>query len=104
MMIDIPQERGMVSIETQFTSDACHFPFINGLLPLPIDWMHIVYLVMFLGACGISLGFVYRLSCLSFALPYWYLFLLEKSRWNNHSYLYGLFSLMLLITDANRYW
>ena len=104
MMVDIPQERSMLFIEAHFGGDTCHFPLFNFIKPLPVDWMHVVYLIMFLGACGIFLGFMFRLSCLSFLITYWYIFLLEKSRWNNHSYLYGLFSVMLFLSNANCYW
>lgn len=104
MMTDIPQERGMLYIDAHFGGDTCHFPLFNFIKPLPVDWMHVVYLIMFLGACGIFLGFMFRLSCLSFMVTYWYMFLLEKSRWNNHSYLYGLFSVMLLLSNADCYW
>lgn len=104
MMIDIPQERSMLYIDKHFGEDTCHFPLFNFIQPLSVDWMHVLYLVMFLGACGIFLGFMFRLSCLSFMVTYWYIFLLEKARWNNHSYLYGLSSVMLLMSDANRYW
>jgi vitamin K-dependent gamma-carboxylase len=49
-------------------------------------------------------GFCYRSSCVMFIITYWYIFFLDKTVWNNHSYLYGLISIMLLMTDANRYW
>lgn len=104
MILDIPQERSMLFIAHQFGSDSCHFPLFSFIQPLSVDWMHVVYLVMFLGACGICLGFMFRLSCLSFMVTYWYIFLLEKCRWNNHSYLYGLMSVMLILSDANHYW
>lgn len=104
MVIDIPQERSMVFIDKHFGEDTCHFPLFDFVQPLSVDWMHVLYLVMFLGACGIFLGFMFRVSCLSFMVTYWYVFLLEKARWNNHSYLYGLFSVMLLMSNANCYW
>lgn len=104
MIIDIPQERGMLYIERHYGEESCHFSLFNFIQPLSVDWMHVVYLVMLLGACGIFLGFRFRLSCVLFMVTYWYVFMLEKARWNNHSYLYGLFSVMLLMTDANRYW
>jgi len=104
MMLDIPQERSMLFIAHQFGSDSCHFPLFSFIQPLSVESMHVVYLVMFLGACGISLGFLFRLSCFSFMITYWYIFLLEKCHWNNHSYLYGLMSFMLLLSDANHYW
>ena len=50
------------------------------------------------------LGLFYRLSCLLYVICYWYLFLLDKTRWNNHSYLFGLLGFLFLITDGNRYW
>ena len=104
MVVDIPQERGMSHIEYKYDPDICHFPLIHGLKPLSPDWMHVVFLVMFLAAWGIMLGFCYRLSCVAFISTYWYVFFLNKGTWNNHSYLYGLFGIMLLLCDANRYW
>ena len=66
--------------------------------------MHERVPVLFAGALGITLGLLYRLSCLLFVTCYWYLFLLDKTTWNNHSYLYGLCAILLICTDANRYW
>lgn len=56
------------------------------------------------GALGIMLGCFYRLSCLLFISTYWYIFFLDKTAWNNHSYLYGLIGFQLLLMDGNRYW
>nr|CAH0104986.1 unnamed protein product [Daphnia galeata] len=44
---------------------------------------------------------MFKLSCLSFSVPYWYVLLLDKTSWNNHSYLYGLLSILLLFSSAN---
>ncbi|XP_029819797.1 vitamin K-dependent gamma-carboxylase [Manacus vitellinus] len=54
-------------------------------------------------ALGIMLGCCYRLSCIAFLCPYWYLFLLDKTSWNNHSYLYGLLGFQLALLGADRY-
>lgn len=105
MMVDIPQERGMANVHFRWEDPTlCYFPLFNWLKPLSVDWMYVVYLVMFLAALSITLGCCYRASCLLFILFYWYVFFLDKGAWNNHSYLYGLISIMLLLTDANRYW
>lgn len=56
------------------------------------------------GAVGVMLGCAYRLSCLLFMLPYWYIFLLDKTTWNNHSYLYGLLAFQLSLLGAQRCW
>ncbi|XP_033108157.1 vitamin K-dependent gamma-carboxylase-like [Anneissia japonica] len=105
IIIDIPQERGMASISRRWGDpQQCHFPLFYFLSPLPVDWMYVIYLLMFLGALGLTIGFLYRLSCLTFVLTYWYIFLLDKSVWNNHSYLYGLIGLQFLFIDANCCW
>ncbi|XP_019629264.1 PREDICTED: vitamin K-dependent gamma-carboxylase-like isoform X2 [Branchiostoma belcheri] len=105
MVLDIMQERGMSNLDVRFGDiDMCFFPLFNFLQPPYIDWLYIVYLVMLIGALGIMLGFCFRLSCLCFLGPYWFIFFLDKTAWNNHSYLYGLTSFLLLMSDANRYW
>jgi len=104
MILDIPQERGMSFLHTKWSDpDLCHFPLFNPLQPLPLEWMYMVYMVMFIAAIGIMFGFLYRLSCLCFVLTYWYIFFLDKTAWNNHSYLYGLVGIMLLLTDTHHY-
>ncbi|XP_046901014.1 vitamin K-dependent gamma-carboxylase [Hypomesus transpacificus] len=106
MAVDITQERGLSHLDYKYLDGApiCRFPLFNFLYPLPLDWMYLVYMVMFLGAVGIMLGCFYRLSCLMFISTYWYIFFLDKTAWNNHSYLYGLIGFQLTFMDANRYW
>ncbi|XP_038609868.1 vitamin K-dependent gamma-carboxylase [Tachyglossus aculeatus] len=106
MVLDIPQERGLSSLDHRYLEglEVCRFPLLDILQPLPLDWMYLIYTIMLLGALGMMLGLWYRLSCLLFLLPYWYVFLLDKTTWNNHSYLYGLLAFQLALTDANRYW
>ncbi|CAG5867391.1 unnamed protein product [Menidia menidia] len=106
MAIDITQERGLSHLDYKYLDGApvCRFPLFNFLQPLPLDWMYLVYLVMFLGALGIMVGCFYRLSCLMFISTYWYIFFLDKTAWNNHSYLYGLIAFQLTLMDGNRYW
>lgn len=105
MIIDIPQERGMDAIDVRWDDPSnCNFPLFDFLQPLPLQWMYVVYLIMLLGAVGIMLGLLYRLSCVMFVVPYWYIFFLDKTSWNNHSYLYGLIGLILMLCDANRCW
>uniref|UniRef100_A0A673GBP0 Vitamin K-dependent gamma-carboxylase n=1 Tax=Sinocyclocheilus rhinocerous TaxID=307959 RepID=A0A673GBP0_9TELE len=106
MALDITQERGLSHLDYKYLDGApvCRFPLFNFLKPLPMDWMFFVYFVMFLGAVGIMLGCFYRLACLMFISSYWYVFFLDKTTWNNHSYLYGLIGFQLTLMDANRYW
>uniref|UniRef100_A0A8C5H3W8 Vitamin K-dependent gamma-carboxylase n=1 Tax=Gouania willdenowi TaxID=441366 RepID=A0A8C5H3W8_GOUWI len=106
MVIDVTQERGLSHLDYKYLDGApvCRFPLLNFLEPLPLDWMYLVYLVLFLGSLGIMLGCFYRLSCLMFISTYWYIFFLDKTAWNNHSYLYGLIGFQLTLMNGNRYW
>lgn len=105
MLIDIPEERQGGNIDIRFGEpNHCHFPLFDFIKSLGLPQMGIVYLIMWLGALGIALGYKFKLSCLMFTIPYWYIFLLEKPAWNNHSYLYGLCGFLLLWTNANRFW
>lgn len=51
MAIDITQERGLSHLDYKYLDGApvCRFPLFNFLQPLPLDWMYLVYMVMFLG-------------------------------------------------------
>ncbi|CAH3987282.1 unnamed protein product [Pieris brassicae] len=84
--------------------DTCHFPLIPFVTAVPMPYMALVYLVLWLGALGITLGYKYSLASWTFTIAYWYLFLIEKSFWNNHSYLFGLVSFLLSFTQAGCFW
>ncbi|TDG52904.1 hypothetical protein AWZ03_000447 [Drosophila navojoa] len=104
MLIDIAEERGGGQLDVRFGEPHhCHFPLFNGIRALDYPLMGCVYLAMWLGAMGIMLGYRFRISCLSFVTCYWYIFLLDKPAWNNHSYLFGLVGTLLLFTRANCY-
>jgi len=105
MLIDIAEERGGGQLDVRFQDPLhCHFPLFNGMRALAYPLMGCVYLCMWLGALGIMLGYRFRTSCLAFLVPYWYIFLLDKPTWNNHSYLFGLVGILLLFTQAESYW
>lgn len=89
--------------ESQFLT--CRFPLFESIVDrLPYEQMCLVYLLLVVGAFGIFLGWQYRLCAALYCFAYWYLFIIEKSRWNNHSYLFGLLSLFMLLTDGHAKW
>lgn len=51
MAIDVTQERGLSHLDYKYLDGApvCRFPLFNFLQPLPLDWMYLVYVVMFVG-------------------------------------------------------
>ncbi|XP_026271298.1 vitamin K-dependent gamma-carboxylase isoform X2 [Frankliniella occidentalis] len=104
MAIDTLEERGLGEADLRWGAPKrCYFPLFDFLRPLPLAWMCIIYFVIWLGAVGMMLGYRFRLSCLLFAAPYWFVLLLDKSRWNNHSYLFGICALLLSRSSAHHY-
>lgn len=132
MVIDIATERGLMHLGDKWgSSTICHFPLFDFLQPLTLKWMFVVYSIMlfgkldkqiktkyfgflsitshltsniFVGAIGLLLGFGYRLCSCAFLITYWYIFLLDTTAWNNHSYLFGLLGSLLAISGAGQYW
>lgn len=79
------------------------FEWVEFLRPWPNWGMTLFFVLLGLFALGILLGFFYRLSCLGFFFFYTYLFLLEKSDYNNHYYLMSLLSFLFFVTDAHHW-
>ncbi|XP_050074053.1 vitamin K-dependent gamma-carboxylase [Anopheles maculipalpis] len=105
MLIDIPEERGGGDLDLRWGEPRdCRFPLIHSMVPPTLPKMGIIYGLMWLGAAGIMVGYRYRVSVAIFTGTYWYVFLLDKSAWNNHSYLYGLLGTIFLFIDAHRCW
>jgi hypothetical protein len=72
--------------------------FVNG------TEMHVIPSnCTFQGSIGMMFGFKFRWSCGLFLGPYMYFFLLDKSRWNNHSYLFALFTLLMMFSGAGNH-
>ncbi|KAJ1522865.1 hypothetical protein ONE63_002010 [Megalurothrips usitatus] len=104
MAVDTLEERGLGEADLRWASPKhCYFPLFDFLRPPPLPWMCMLYLSMWIGAVGMMLGLRFRLSCLLFAAPYWFVLLLDKSRWNNHSYLFGIVAILLSRSSAHHY-
>lgn len=125
MLIDIPEERGGSIFDIRFgRSTNCFFPLFPFVKPMDASKMGIVYACLWLGWCslkytvssfffsiyvfrlplgalGIAIGYKFRLSAAMFVATYWYIFLLDKSVWNNHSYLYGLCGILFLASSSH---
>lgn len=104
MVLDVVEERGLGDVDIKWGDPMeCHFPLIHGMKPLPLPWMITIYAIMWIGAFGIMLGSRFKIACACFLIPYWYIFLLDKSYWNNHTYLYGIVVILLWGTGADKY-
>jgi vitamin K-dependent gamma-carboxylase len=76
-----------------------------GWLPeLPEAGLNAVVYTLLGCALLITLGLLFRWACRLFALGYLYIFLLDKSLYNNHIYLFILVALLLSMTHADDFW
>ncbi|KAF9810855.1 hypothetical protein SFRURICE_005281 [Spodoptera frugiperda] len=105
MLFDIPDERGGATMVKRWGDpNTCHFPLLPFVTSVGMPYMALVYATLWIGALCIMLGYRFRIAAPMFTACYWYLFLIEKSFWNNHSYLFGLVAMLLSCTEANCYW
>jgi len=65
--------------------------------------MYIVFFLLGLSALFILLGFFYRASVLTFLLCFVYVELLDKTNYLNHYYFISIFTFLLLLVPAHRY-
>ena len=78
------------------------YEFLPMVSPWPEPWIYLHFLAMGLFAAGLMLGLFYRLAAVLFCLSYTYVFLLDKSQYQNHYYLIILLSFLLIFVDAHR--
>ncbi len=86
-------------IEPQFHFKYFGFEFVESLGV----YTYLLYLVSFLAAIGITLGFKYRLSILIFFLSFTYCELIDKTYYLNHYYFVSIVSFLLIFLPANAY-
>ncbi|PSN30216.1 Vitamin K-dependent gamma-carboxylase [Blattella germanica] len=77
--------------------------FVNFMYK-PMDPASLGLIRIMFGAFGIMLGLYFRISCIAYIIPYWFIFMLDKTAWNNHSYLFGIISILLLGSNAHHFW
>lgn len=80
------------------------YPGFGWVTPWPGQGMMIHFAVMGLAAVGIMTGCLYRISAAMFAFCFTYVFLLEKSLYQNHYYLICLLSFLMVFVPAHRMW
>lgn len=76
------------------------FDFVQ---PLPGNWMYLYFIIMGTFGIGVFLGYKYKYSVAGFTLMWTYLYLMEKTSYNNHYYLLILLCIFMWIVPANRY-
>lgn len=86
-------------IAPQFTFTFIGFEFLE---PLPGNGMYVLYSLMGLAGIFICIGFKYRWAMLFYAIAWTYVYLLQKSSYNNHCYLIMLLNYIMVFLPASR--
>jgi hypothetical protein len=79
-----------------------HYDFFRWLSPLPEIWMNVLLYLLLACSIAITLGIFFKWSCRILAIGYAYIFLIDKSIYNNHIYLFILLAVLLSLTDADK--
>lgn len=77
------------------------YDFLRWLTPLPEGYMHILLYGLLACAFMIAIGLWFKWACRVFAVGYAYIFLMDKSIYNNHIYLFILLAILLSVTRAD---
>ena len=81
-----------------------HFQYewFQWVTPFPEGVMYIIFGSQAVFSLMIALGLYYRVSTFLFFLGYTYIFLVERTTYNNHFYLICLLSFMLILAPLHR--
>jgi vitamin K-dependent gamma-carboxylase len=86
-------------IEPDFTFTFIGFEFLE---PLPGNWMYVLYVLMGIAGLLVMVGYKYRMALLFYTISWAYVYLMQKSSYNNHCYLLMLLNFLMLLFPANR--
>ncbi|MEM7296730.1 MAG: HTTM domain-containing protein [Bacteroidota bacterium] len=91
-------------IERQYLEPSFQFKYygFEWIVTPPPGILYAIYIVMFLAAVGIMLGWYYRISTILFFVAFSYVELLDKSFYLNHYYFISVVAFILIFVPANR--
>lgn len=91
-------------VTTLYVQPAFNFSYFGfeWVRPWPGAGMYLHFLALVALAISIAVGFCYRIAAFLFALGFSYVFLLDRTNYQNHYYLIGLISWWLPLLPLNR--
>jgi hypothetical protein len=92
------------AVDRMFITPKTTFTFIGFefLEPLPGNWMYAVYVLLGIAGIMIMLGYKYRVAMTFYAITWTYVYLLQKSSYNNHCYLIMLLNYLMIFLPAHK--
>ena len=93
-------------VERYFSGRPFYFTYwpFDWIAPWPVEGMYLHLVLTGLFALFVALGFMYRVSAVTFLVLISSIFLLEKARYLNHLYLICLLAGVLAVVPAHRSW
>ena len=106
MLIDIVRYFHIGWVSEIYAKPEFHFQYewFWWLVPMPEDFMYLLFVILGIFSILIILGLFYRLASTLFFLGYTYIFLLERTTYNNHYYLICLISFFLALAPLHKSW
>ena len=106
MFIDIVRYFHIGWVSEIYAKPEFHFQYewFWWLVPLPEEFMYLLFGMLGIFSILIALGLFYRLASTLFFLGYTYIFLLERTTYNNHYYLICLISFFLALAPLHKSW
>ncbi|MGJ8683312.1 MAG: HTTM domain-containing protein [Nonlabens sp.] len=86
-------------LQPQFTFTFIGFEFLE---PLPAPLMYGLFVLMGIAGLLVMVGYKYRAAMLFYAIAWTYVYLLQKTSYNNHYYLLMLLNYIMVFLPANR--
>lgn len=78
------------------------YDYLGWLQALPEFWMNGILVLLMICTLAITVGIFFKWACRVFAVGFAYIFLLDKSVYNNHLYLFILLAILLSFTNADK--
>lgn len=93
-------------LQVAYINPQFHFTFygFDWVRPWPGVGMYLHFVVLALAGLAIAAGFYYRVATLVFAVGLTYVFLLDRTNYQNHYYLLVLISWLLFLLPLNSDW
>ena len=90
-------------IDIQYIQPPFLFSFIEGLPRLNATSIYVIFILLAVSALFIALGWLFRISALTFFALFTYIELLDKTNYLNHYYFVSLISFLLAISPAGKH-
>lgn len=91
-------------IETIYISPKFHFSYYGFEWIQPLgQYTYILFFLCGLSAFFVAIGYKYKIAIITFFLSFTYIELLEKATYLNHYYFISIFSFLLILLPAHRY-